>query len=76
MIKIKGNKSNSANIYLGIQLIDSKSRTVVMSFIFPTKMIKTNTLSWVDSAPGMFLTGGYYLCVMYPYILSLLIFFI
>lgn len=41
----------------GIQLIDSKSRTVVMSFIFPTKMIKTNTLSWVDSAPGMFLTG-------------------
>lgn len=41
----------------GIQLIDSNSRTIVMTFVFPGKNSYTNTLSWVDSAPGMFLTG-------------------
>ncbi|CAK8683632.1 unnamed protein product [Clavelina lepadiformis] len=43
----------------GIQLVDVKARSVITNFTLPSKMISTHTLSWIDSAPGMFLTGDH-----------------
>nr|CAB3267685.1 WD repeat-containing protein 17 [Phallusia mammillata] len=41
----------------GMQLVDTNSLSVITEFMMPSKMISTKSLSWVDSAPGMFITG-------------------
>jgi len=43
----------------GIQLIDVKAMLVINRFHLPSKMISTITMSWIDSAPGMFVTGDH-----------------
>nr|XP_026693266.1 LOW QUALITY PROTEIN: WD repeat-containing protein 17 [Ciona intestinalis] len=41
----------------GTQLVDAKSCCLITTFTLPSKMVSTTTMSWIDSAPGMFLTG-------------------
>ena len=49
-----------SNTTTGIRLVDSVSHGVIMQFQLPTAAAKVKTLSWVTTAPGMFLTGGEY----------------
>ena len=41
-----------------ILLIEASSASVVTYFELPSAAASVSTLSWIDSAPGMFLTGG------------------
>ena len=43
----------------GIQLIDVKAMLIINRFHLPSNMISTITMSWVESAPGMFVTGDH-----------------
>ena len=43
----------------GIQLIDVKAMVVINRFHLPSKMVSAITISWLDSAPGMFVTGDH-----------------
>ncbi|KAL3878905.1 hypothetical protein ACJMK2_031231 [Sinanodonta woodiana] len=41
----------------GVRLVDTVSVTLIMRFHLPSVATKVHTLSWVASAPGMFVTG-------------------
>ena len=46
------------NTYNGIRLLDSDSLSVIMRFQLPSAAAQVHTLAWINSAPGMFVTGG------------------
>lgn len=41
-----------------IVLVDSSSTKIVTKFQLPSVAISVRSLSWISSAPGMFITGG------------------
>ena len=47
-----------ANASSGVRLVDSVSLSVIMSFQPPSAAAKVCTVSWLTTAPGMFVTGG------------------
>lgn len=47
-----------ANTQGSLRLIDTDSMTIIMNFKLPSSATKIHTLSWVSSAPGVFVTGG------------------
>ena len=47
-----------SNTYSGVRLLDSDSLTVIMVFQLPSAAAQVHTLDWINSAPGMFITGG------------------
>ena len=47
-----------ANQYSGVRLVDTNSLQTVMQFQLPSVAARVQCLSWITSAPGMFLTGG------------------
>ncbi|XP_058162516.1 WD repeat-containing protein 17 isoform X5 [Dasypus novemcinctus] len=46
-----------ANLHYGIRLVDSESLYCITTFNFPSAAASVQCLSWVPSAPGMFITG-------------------
>lgn len=46
-----------ANTQGSLRLIDTDSMTIIMNFKLPSSATKIHTLSWVSSAPGVFVTG-------------------
>ncbi|XP_021348279.1 WD repeat-containing protein 17-like [Mizuhopecten yessoensis] len=46
-----------ANTFGTIRLIDSNSLTIIIRFVMPSVATQVSSLSWIDSAPGMFVTG-------------------
>nr|XP_039264447.1 WD repeat-containing protein 17-like [Styela clava] len=46
-----------ANKLTGIRLIDTNSGSVISNFFLPSRAVSTCCFSWINSAPGMFLTG-------------------
>ncbi|XP_060065865.1 WD repeat-containing protein 17-like [Ylistrum balloti] len=46
-----------ANTFGTIRLIDSNSLNIIIRFIMPSVASQVSSLSWIDSAPGMFVTG-------------------
>ena len=53
-----------ANASTGVRLVDSVSLSLIMSFQCPSAAAKVHTVSWLTNAPGMFVTGGKYTCVL------------
>ena len=50
-----------ANTHHGVRLVDTSGQgpaSVIMSFSLPSAAAQVHTLSWISSAPGMFVTGG------------------
>ena len=47
-----------ANSSTGVRLVDSVSLSVIMTFQQPSAAAKVSTVSWLTTAPGMFVTGG------------------
>ncbi|XP_064637319.1 WD repeat-containing protein 17-like isoform X2 [Lineus longissimus] len=47
----------TANTYTGVRMIDTDSMTVIMTFQTPSVAALINTIAWISTAPGMFLTG-------------------
>ncbi|KAL4230509.1 Anaphase-promoting complex subunit 4 WD40 domain [Mactra antiquata] len=45
------------NLQSGIRLVDSTSQTCITSFYLPSSATQVKTLSWINGAPGMFITG-------------------
>ncbi|XP_053398741.1 WD repeat-containing protein 17-like [Mercenaria mercenaria] len=45
------------NSQTGIRLVDSTSLSMIMTFQLPSAATSVKTLSWISSAPGMFITG-------------------
>ena len=43
-----------------VRLIEINKLSVVMSFALPSAAAEIQSLAWIDSAPGMFVTGGNY----------------
>ena len=42
----------------GIRLIDTESIQIIMNFKLPSAAAKISGFSWIDNAPGMFVSGG------------------
>ncbi|XP_070554435.1 WD repeat-containing protein 17-like isoform X2 [Ptychodera flava] len=53
-----------SNQHFGVRLVDTDSMTVIMSFILPSAAASVHTLSWIPTAPGMFVTGDTHVGVM------------
>jgi WD40 repeat protein len=49
-----------SNTHNGVRLLDSESLTVIMEFKLPSAAAQVHSLAWINSAPGMFITGGMY----------------
>lgn len=47
-----------SNAQTGVRLIDSVSASVIMRFQLPSAASRVKTLAWINTAPGMFITGG------------------
>ena len=47
-----------ANTHSGVRLIDTQSHSIIINFQLPSAASQVHTLAWINSAPGMFLTGG------------------
>jgi WD40 repeat protein len=50
-----------ANAQHGVRLVDTSGNgpiAVIMTFVLPSAAAQVHTLSWISSAPGMFVTGG------------------
>ncbi|XP_048589465.1 WD repeat-containing protein 17 isoform X2 [Nematostella vectensis] len=45
------------NACFGVRLIDSSCMSTIMNFKLPSAALKIHTISWVPTAPGMFVTG-------------------
>lgn len=48
----------AATMHSGISLIDCNTATVIINFQPPSACCQVYTLSWIHTAPGMFVTGG------------------
>lgn len=46
------------NVRAGIRLIDTDSQSVIMKFTPPSAASSICSMSWINSAPGIFVTGG------------------
>lgn len=46
------------NVRAGIRLIDTNSQSVIMKFTPPSAASSICSMSWINSAPGIFVTGG------------------
>ena len=46
------------NLNYGIRLIDTENMFVIMKFQSPSAASRTNSVVWVPSGPGMFVSGG------------------
>ena len=51
------------NLYHGIRLIDTENMFVIMKFQSPSAASRVNSVAWIPTGPGMFVSGGnkYYL---------------
>ena len=47
-----------ANASSGVRMLDMTTSCVVMVFVLPRVATAVRCLSWLDDAPGMFVTGG------------------
>ena len=47
-----------ANLNFGIRLIDTENMFIIMKFQLPSAATRVSSISWIPSAPGMFVTGG------------------
>ena len=47
-----------ANAHSGVRLVDTAALTTIQRFQLPSAATQVQTLDWIDSAPGMFVTGG------------------
>ncbi|KAJ8028341.1 WD repeat-containing protein 17 [Holothuria leucospilota] len=54
----------AVNEKYGTRLVDSESRTCLMTFVNPSVATSICTLAWVPSAPGMFVTGDAHVGVL------------
>ncbi|XP_077983757.1 WD repeat-containing protein 17-like [Glandiceps talaboti] len=53
-----------ANQHFGVRLIDTDSLTVIITFMLPSAAASVHTVSWIPTAPGMFVTGDTHVGVM------------
>lgn len=63
VISLKWDKLSSdyllvTNLNHGIRLIDTENMFVIMKFQLPNAAARVNSVAWVPSAPGMFVSGG------------------
>ena len=47
-----------ANTHSGVRLVDTQAHSVIVTFQLPSAASQVHTLAWINTAPGMFLTGG------------------
>lgn len=46
------------NVRAGVRLIDTESQSVIMKFTPPSAASSISAMSWINNAPGIFVTGG------------------
>ena len=56
------------NLNHGVRLIDTENMFVIMKFQSPSAAVRLNSVVWVPTAPGMFVSGGKILGLIFPII--------